>query len=93
MTKLKTFREHLKLTQAQMADRLGVTQSTLSRLENGEIKNPSISLAHRVEVETGGAVPMSFWTAAAMKSAAKRARRKGAQKDNTQSNKPNGVAA
>jgi len=35
MTDIKAIREKLKMSQAEMADRLGVHQSTLSRFETG----------------------------------------------------------
>jgi len=35
-TKYQTFRERLSLTQAQMAERLGVDQATVSRVEGGQ---------------------------------------------------------
>jgi len=35
---IKTIRELHNLSQAEMADRLGVTQSTVSRFERGELK-------------------------------------------------------
>ena len=37
MSDIKSIRTHLGLTQAEMADALGITQSTLSRMENGVI--------------------------------------------------------
>jgi len=37
MSEIKDIRVHLGLTQAEMAERLGITQPTLSRLESGII--------------------------------------------------------
>ena len=37
MSEIKDIRARLGLTQAEMADHLGITQSTLSRLETGVI--------------------------------------------------------
>lgn len=80
MANIKTIRERLGLTQAELADRLGVTQSTMSRLETGDIKRPSIHLAHSLEIATGGAIPMSVWAGGKSKPATKPSARKGAQK-------------
>lgn len=37
MDDIRNIRKQLGLTQAEFADRLGLNQSTISRLENGEI--------------------------------------------------------
>jgi transcriptional regulator with XRE-family HTH domain len=37
MSEIKTIRESLGMTQAQLAAELGITQSTVSRLETGDI--------------------------------------------------------
>ena len=56
MTKL---REHLKeqgITQAAFAERIGVSQSAVSKICSGLI-TPRLVKAEEIERETGGAVP------------------------------------
>jgi len=38
MTLLRAWREYLGLTQAEVAEKAGITQSALSQMENGESK-------------------------------------------------------
>ena len=40
MNKLKQQRERFNLTQEQLADRSGVSQATISSIENGTERNP-----------------------------------------------------
>ena len=48
-TRIKEFRARHDLTQAQLADRLGVRRETISFIEQGKY-NPSLRLAHRIAV-------------------------------------------
>ncbi len=48
-TRIKEFRARYDLTQAQLADRLGVRRETISFIEQGKY-NPSLRLAHRIAV-------------------------------------------
>jgi transcriptional regulator with XRE-family HTH domain len=49
-----------ELTQTAFARRVEVDQSRISKLCRGEIR-PGLDLAHRIERETEGAVPMTAW--------------------------------
>jgi putative transcriptional regulator len=46
-TRIKEFRARHDLTQAQLADLLGVRRETISFIEQGKY-NPSLLLAHRI---------------------------------------------
>ncbi|NLT67504.1 MAG: helix-turn-helix transcriptional regulator [Acidobacteria bacterium] len=46
-TRIKELRARHGLTQAQLADRLGVRRETISFIEQGKY-NPSLRLAHRI---------------------------------------------
>jgi transcriptional regulator with XRE-family HTH domain len=59
MEHLKKYRAAHKVTQSEMAERLGVRQSTISRIENGEL--PSLALAARIQAATGDVVKASSW--------------------------------
>ena len=48
-TRIKEFRARHDLTQAQLADKLGVRRETISFVEQGKY-NPSLQLAHRIAV-------------------------------------------
>lgn len=54
------------MTQAQCAERLGVSQATVSKLEAGEMR-PSFDLAVRIDRETAGEVPFLTWATHAQK--------------------------
>jgi len=55
---LTTVRKERRLTQAEMADLLGVEQSTISRLERGQLSAPSRRLAIRIMRQTGWRHPV-----------------------------------
>jgi transcriptional regulator with XRE-family HTH domain len=48
-TGLKAAREKRRLTQTQLAERSGVSAATISRIEAGEILNPSTETARKLE--------------------------------------------
>jgi len=48
-TRIKEFRARHNLTQAQLADLLGIRRETISFIEQGKY-NPSLRLAHRIAV-------------------------------------------
>ncbi|MBN1293966.1 MAG: helix-turn-helix transcriptional regulator [Candidatus Latescibacteria bacterium] len=54
-TRIREFRARHDLTQAQLADRLGVRRETISFIEQGKY-NPSIRLAHRIAGELGSSL-------------------------------------
>lgn len=47
---LRLAREHAGLSQVDLAERIGVTQHTISRIETGAIANPSDDLKLRIAV-------------------------------------------
>jgi DNA-binding XRE family transcriptional regulator len=51
-TRIKEFRARHDLTQAQLADLLGVRRETISFIEQGKY-NPSLRLAHRIAKALG----------------------------------------
>ncbi len=57
---LTQWRRGSKLTQQDAAKALGVSQSTLSELENGKLV-PKVDTAGRIERVTAGAVPVTSW--------------------------------
>jgi len=59
---LKSYLEARGVRQADFAERVGTTPATVSRLIAG-IFRPALDLAHRIERETGGAVPTEAWLA------------------------------
>ena len=60
MSDLAIFLGQNGLTQEQFAERIGVDQSTISRLLKNKMR-PSLTLAVNIERETGGAIPASAW--------------------------------
>jgi DNA-binding XRE family transcriptional regulator len=60
MNVLKKYRKDVSIRQTEFAEVVGVTQSTISKIESGEI-NPSLELAVAIERATGGAIPPSSW--------------------------------
>ena len=54
---LKALRERKGLTQVELAEKAGVTQSYLARLEAGERENPSLDVLKRLAEALG--VPLS----------------------------------
>lgn len=57
---LKGFLDHSKMTQVGLADRVGVSQSALSKLCSGKTQ-PSLETAVALARETGGAVSVTDW--------------------------------
>ena len=51
-TRIREFRARHDLTQAQLADRVGVRRETVSFIEQGKY-NPSLRLARRIALELG----------------------------------------
>lgn len=60
MNSLAQYLDRKKLNQAALAQRVGTTQATISRLASGS-QNPNIKLAQKIAVETDGCVPVSDW--------------------------------
>lgn len=57
---LKTYLDSTGEKPSAFARRTKTTAATISRILSEDMR-PGIDLAHRIEVETGGAVPMSAW--------------------------------
>lgn len=60
MEALKAYRTEQGILQAAFAEMIGTTQATVSKLEGGKAV-PNLCLAHKIELATKGAVPMSAW--------------------------------
>lgn len=54
---LRKWRIREKLTQAQAAKRIGISQAMLSYLERGQL-NPSLRVLRKISKGTGGAVTL-----------------------------------
>ncbi len=46
--KIKEFRKNNKMTQGEMAKRLGITQSALSQIENGDQSNMKVGTLEKI---------------------------------------------
>lgn len=53
-----------KLAHAEFARRIGYDKSNFHRLLNSSAAWPSLELAHAIERETDGAIPMADWAVA-----------------------------
>lgn len=60
MSKLKTYRQDAKMSQADLAKSLGVDQSTIAKIEAGQ-RRPSFDLMVAIDRITKGAVSLSYW--------------------------------
>ena len=58
--KLKDYLTKKDLSQAQFSEMIGVSQSFVSQLVNGE-RLPSLTIATKIRVATNGAVTESDW--------------------------------
>jgi len=58
-TRIKEFRARHDLTQAQLADLLGVRRETISFIEQGKY-NPSLRLAHRIALALKSSIDELF---------------------------------
>ena len=58
--RLKDFRTELGLTQAELAERVGVTRKTVNTVENG-VFTPSATLAIKLARALGVTVEQLFW--------------------------------
>lgn len=59
MNKLQKWREQEGLTQAQAAERIGITQQSWSRYESGRVPEPDI-IRQIVDRTKGDAVPIEY---------------------------------
>ena len=59
ITRIKTYREKLSMSQKQLAEKVGVRRETIVRLENGQY-NPSLKLAMDISKEFGVTVEDLF---------------------------------
>jgi transcriptional regulator with XRE-family HTH domain len=58
--RLQAWLKAAKISQAEMARRCEYDRSNFHRVLNGNLM-PSLSLAARIERETGGAIPAAAW--------------------------------
>jgi putative transcriptional regulator len=58
--RLKDFRAEIGITQAELAERVGVTRKTVNTVENG-VFTPSATLAIRLAAALGVSVEQLFW--------------------------------
>lgn len=58
--KIRDLRENAGLTQKQLADRMGVSQQVIARLESGEADNPTVSTLERIAKATGHRLQVRF---------------------------------
>lgn len=57
---IRDLRETAGFTQKKLADRLGVSQQVIARLENGEADNPTVSTLERIAKATGHRLHFQF---------------------------------
>lgn len=58
--KVRKLREAAKLTQEELAKKVGTSKSSISRLENVEYKGHSLSMLRRIAAVVGRRVEISF---------------------------------
>lgn len=58
--RLRELRESAGLTQAQVAERIGVGQRQVSKIENGDIENAKIGTIRRYLEAVGGALAIDY---------------------------------
>jgi ribosome-binding protein aMBF1 (putative translation factor) len=58
--KIRDLRETAGLTQKQLADRMGVSQQVIARLESGEADNPTVGTLERIAKATGHRLHVQF---------------------------------
>lgn len=58
---LKKFRQAARLSQSQLAFKCGTTQVTISAIENGEYKSPSLLLAFKISQVLGYRIEDIFY--------------------------------
>ncbi|HKP94591.1 MAG TPA: helix-turn-helix transcriptional regulator [Fibrobacteria bacterium] len=57
---IRDLRETAGLTQKRLADRLGVSQQVIARLESGEADNPTVGILERIAKATGHRLHFQF---------------------------------
>lgn len=72
MSALRKYRREAKVSQADLAGALGVSQGTISKIERG-VALPSLNLAVGIEQFTRGTVPANSWVDDASDTDAQRA--------------------
>lgn len=58
--RLRELREQAHLTQAQVAERIGVGQRQVSKIENGDLENAKVSTIRRYLEAVGGHLALEF---------------------------------
>lgn len=57
---IRSLRETAGLTQKRLADRMGVSQQVIARLESGEADNPTVGTLERIAQATGYRLSFRF---------------------------------
>ena len=57
---VRALREKAGLTQAELAKRLKISQQVISRIESGEVNNPTVSTLERIAKATGNHLRLEF---------------------------------
>lgn len=60
LNKVKKYRKRIKLTQIELAKKVGVARQTINLIENGKY-NPSLSLCISLAMELGTDLNTLFW--------------------------------
>lgn len=58
--RLRELREHAGLTQAQLAERIGVGQRQVSKMESGDLDNAKISTIRNYLEAVGGSLAIEY---------------------------------
>lgn len=58
--KLREVRESLGLTQAELADKIGVGQRQISKIEHGDIENAKVGTIRRYLEAVGGGLSLEY---------------------------------
>ncbi len=59
MNRIRVFRAETKMSQAELAERVGVSRQAINAIENGK-HDPSLTLAYRIARAVGGGIEEVF---------------------------------
>ncbi|MBF0433080.1 MAG: helix-turn-helix transcriptional regulator [Fibrobacteria bacterium] len=57
---VRSIRKKVGLTQVELAKKMGVSQQVVSKLEHGEVDNPTINTLQRIAAVTGAKLKVEF---------------------------------